>query len=327
MPAGTAGAPARRPSRACAGCSAPAHYLVPVRAGGGRRDPDAAPGAARRAAVPLRRDLPVPRRHARRCRPARSASGRAACGRTGGTRSGSRPAAGWWGRRSTGASRRWPARRRAHPRDLPVHRGRAAADRRVGRGRDQVHVGLGVLDHARAAHGRGHARARGRVRASTTSRRSSAPRACASTAPGGDRGAARVRDAQAQAGGQEEARPRTRASGRARSATRTCTAASAARAEPELELEPEPEPEPEIEAVPELERLAEDPARTRTASRAARPSRSIPSSSRRRAATAREVTDSPDFVWELPDAGEAHALDRGRRRARTPPARRRSPRS
>ena len=36
-------------------------------------------------------------------------------------------------------------RRRAHPRRLPVHRGRAAADRRVGRGRDQVHVGLGVL--------------------------------------------------------------------------------------------------------------------------------------------------------------------------------------
>ena len=90
--------------RPCAGCSAPAHYLVPVALVAARRDRRAAPGAARRAPVPLGRDLPVPGRDARRCRPGRSASGRTACARTGGTRSGSRRAAAWSGRRSTGAS-------------------------------------------------------------------------------------------------------------------------------------------------------------------------------------------------------------------------------
>ena len=44
--------------------------------------------------------------------------------------------------------------RRAHPHRLPLHRGRAAADRRVGRGRDQGHDGLGLLDHARDARAR-----------------------------------------------------------------------------------------------------------------------------------------------------------------------------
>ena len=71
------------------------------------------------------------------------------------------------------------ARRRAHPRGLPVPRRRAAADRRVGRGRDQGDARLGVHDDARAARrGRSAAAA---AAAARTWRRSSSRRACASS--------------------------------------------------------------------------------------------------------------------------------------------------
>ena len=83
-----------------------AHYLVPV-------------ALVRRGAILMLRpvlpavrpfraggDLPVRRASRSAWRPARSASARAGRGRTGGTPSGSRPAAGWRGRRSTGSSRR-----------------------------------------------------------------------------------------------------------------------------------------------------------------------------------------------------------------------------
>ena len=79
--------------------------------------------------------------------------------------------------------------------------------------------------------------------------------------------------------------------------------------------------------MPELERLAEDPVEdedgvTRGPAEPVEPEQLTPQGRYRR-----DVTDSPDFVWELPDAGQAHALDRGRRAARTRPARRRSRRS
>jgi len=73
--------------------------------------------------------------------------------------------------------------------------------------------------------------------------------------------------------------------------------------------EPEPEPEPEPEAdpepvVPELERLAEDPAEdedgvTRGPAAPVTPEQLTPQGRYRR-----EVTDAPDFVWELPDAAK-----------------------
>ena len=77
-------------------------------------------------------------------------------------------------------------RRRAPLRDLPVHRGRAADHRRVGRRGREVHVGLRVHDHARAAR-RGQegaapeAARRGRHGRSTIWRRSSSPPACGSS--------------------------------------------------------------------------------------------------------------------------------------------------
>jgi S-DNA-T family DNA segregation ATPase FtsK/SpoIIIE len=72
-------------------------------------------------------------------------------------------------------------------------------------------------------------------------------------------------------------------------------------AEPEPEPEAPPEPEPEPPAVPELERLAEDPAQdedgvTRGPAEPVDPGRLTPQGRYRR-----DVTDSPDFVWELPD--------------------------
>src|SRR3954471_9702508 len=63
--------------------------------------------------------------------------------------------------------------------------------------------------------------------------------------------------------------------------------------------EPEPEPLPEPEAVPELERLAEDPPEdepgvTRGPQQPVEPEQLTPQGRYRS-----EVTDSPDFVWEL----------------------------
>jgi S-DNA-T family DNA segregation ATPase FtsK/SpoIIIE len=73
--------------------------------------------------------------------------------------------------------------------------------------------------------------------------------------------------------------------------------------EPELDVAPEPEPAPELEPepVPELERLAEDPVEdeegvTRGPAEPVDPGQLTPQGRYRR-----DVTDSPDFVWELPD--------------------------
>ena len=96
--------------------------------------------------------------------------------------------------------------------------------------------------------------------------------------------------------------PRTRASGRARSASPTSTAASCRPRSLSLNRSSSPtEPEPEVEAVPELERLAEDPAEdedgvTRGPASPVDPADLTPQGRYRR-----DVTDSPDFVWELPD--------------------------
>jgi DNA segregation ATPase FtsK/SpoIIIE, S-DNA-T family len=77
-------------------------------------------------------------------------------------------------------------------------------------------------------------------------------------------------------------------------------------AEPELELDPEPEPdaEPDPIAVPELERLAEDPVEdedgvTRGPSEPVDAKQLTPQGRYRS-----DVTDAPDFVWELPDAAK-----------------------
>lgn len=74
--------------------------------------------------------------------------------------------------------------------------------------------------------------------------------------------------------------------------------------EPLPEPEPEPEPDPEPEPVAELERLAEDPPEdeegvTRGPAQPVDPEQLTPQGRYRR-----EVTDSPDFVWELPDAAK-----------------------
>ena len=64
--------------------------------------------------------------------------------------------------------------------------------------------------------------------------------------------------------------------------------------------EPEPEPEPEIEEVPELERLAEDQDEEgvmRGPAKPVDPEQLTPQGRYRP-----EVTDSPDFVWQVPDA-------------------------
>jgi len=73
---------------------------------------------------------------------------------------------------------------------------------------------------------------------------------------------------------------------------------------PDLYGEPEPEPEPEAEPVAELERLAEDPPEdeegvTRGPAEPVKPEQLTPQGRYRS-----EVTDSPDFVWELPDASK-----------------------
>ena len=70
---------------------------------------------------------------------------------------------------------------------------------------------------------------------------------------------------------------------------------------PPVEPEPEDPVEPEVAAVPELERLAEDPVEdedgvTRGPAEPVDPADLTPQGRFRR-----DVTDSPDFVWELPD--------------------------
>lgn len=86
--------------------------------------------------------------------------------------------------------------------------------------------------------------------------------------------------------------------------------------EPVMEFEPEPEDEesePELEEVPELERLAEDqdePGVTRGPAKPVDPEQLTPQGRYRS-----EVTDSPDFVWELPDA---NALERSSEDASRP---------
>ena len=209
------------------------------RAGRRRRDPDAAAGPARRAAVS----------RGAICLFVAVTLGLSA-GTLGVGPGGTRPD--WWDagvgqdpRRDDGGDARLgrhDARRHVGAHilaDLPVHRGRAAADRRVGRGRDQGDVGLGLDDHARAAR-------RGATRPS-------APAAATDDLATLER-STRVRVERPEVFGDtpefetpakpKRARrrrsppPRTRASGRARSASRTSTAASACRDATSASAEP-----------------------------------------------------------------------------------------
>ncbi len=168
---------------------------------GRRRDPDAAARPARGPAVSQRRDLSLHRRHARslgghaRRRPGRHAAGVVE------RRVGQDPRRDDGGDARLGRDDARRHRRRAHPLRLPVRRGRAAADGRLGRGRAQGDLGLRDDDHARAAHGRGLQEA-----ADGGPRDARALHACACRAPGRLRRDARVRGArQAQARAEEEA--------------------------------------------------------------------------------------------------------------------------
>ncbi len=213
------------------------------------------------------------------------------------------------GRRDPRLGARDPVRRRrrAHRRGLPVHRGRAPAHGRVGGERRQVHDRLGVLDHARAAHG-------GQERAAA------APPPAGPGRPG-DAGALHPREGldegAADAGDQRAARVlvalghtaggRRRLARRARVAGRSRPGAPASAADQDETFEPEPvaefeveDDEPEIEEVPELERLAEDQDEEGVMRGPAKPvdPEQLTPQGRYRA----EVTDSPDFVWQVPDA-------------------------
>ena len=139
-------------------------------------------------------------------------------------------------------------------------------------------TGLGVLDDARAAHGRREGAAA--AAPSAGARRSGDARALhagagvRTGAGGGHRGAARVLEPLGRAG---ERRNRSRAT------------IARGLASPGAVAQEAPSPaadQDEISAFPSSSGSPRTRSRTRTASRAARPSRSTPSSSRRRAATA-----------------------------------------
>ena len=183
-------------------------------------------------------------------------------------------------------------RRRAPAGRLPVHRGRAAGDRRVGRGRDQVHVGLGVLDHARAARGGQDARAQA---PSAAGRRPRDARALHARA--GEGGAARA--------GRDRRAARVRVAVGRGARDRGCRAAGARSI-----------PSPSPRRCPELDGLAEDPAEdepgvTRGPAEPVSEEQLTPQGRYRS-----EVTDSPDFVWELP--GSRRALTRSTEDASRP---------
>ena len=176
-----------------------------------------------------------------------------------GTPRGSRPAAGWWARRSTGSSTTLPGqRRRAHRRRLPVPRGRAAAHGRVGRGRRQVHRRTRVSSTTREL--------RGAVK--------KAPRPTRAPAPPGRR----ARDARAlHAGAGQGARRRcsrspSRSTSRPSSTPLGRRARARARARAGARAGARAEPVDELAASPRTR------PRTSPASRAGRPSRSRRSS-------------------------------------------------
>ena len=157
------------------------------------------------------------------------------------------------GRRDAGREHR-----RAHPGDLPVRGRRAAADRRVGRERDQVRVGLGHVDVARG------------------------PDRGVDAAPAPDRGAGDAGALHARA--REGAAGRD---GRGAAGVRQHLGRAGARSRA-----PEPDAEPT---------LAEDPPEdedgvTRGPVEPVEPEQLTPQGRYRP-----EVTESPDFVWQLPD--------------------------
>ena len=178
--------------------------------------------------------------------------------------------------------------------------GRPASDRRVDRGRDQGHHGLRLLDHARDPR-------RGDEAAPAGGRRPGDARALPACARGAARrsSARRPSSRRPSPSGRRRRRPRRRTrttpSGPATSASRTSTAAIRSLSpSPSRSIEAEPEPE----HVPELERLAEDPVEdeegvTRGPSEPVEPEQLTPQGRYRS-----EVTDSPDFVWQLPDAAK-----------------------
>ena len=198
--------------------------------------------------------------------------------------------------------------------------GRAAADRRVGRGRDQGHDGLGLLDHARAARrGAEAAPARASDDLETLERsprvRVERPEVFGETpefeTPKPKR-AAKKKPAEGR--GRELLVGRRALPGPLRRRARS-------RAEPEPVVEdPSPSMSRSSSGSPRTR------SRTRRASRAGRPSRSSPSSSRRRAATAARSPTRPTSSGSSRTPPSSRARPR-RPRGRTRPARRRSPRS
>ena len=256
------------------------------------------------AAVPRRRAVPVRRADARaRRRHVRPRPGRRAP-RLLGRRRGSRPAAAWWGRGSTGlTSTLLGDGRRPHHRGLPVRSPRCCCSpARRSPACMQGHHATPSPTTTRAL--RTRAPTRRAARAPTSWRRSSAPpRRGAERRDRADAGAAdvlgrrrRVRETRARAALDLSAVPRP-----ARSSPPTPPrGAGATRAR---------------RARPPSASLAEDPARTSPASRASLEP-SSPRTSRRRAATARSVTDSPDFVVDAARPALPQALDGRGRRAR-----------
>ena len=247
--------------------------------------------------------------------------------RTGGTRSGSRPAAGWWGRRSTGSSTTLLGDVGAHI--LAVFLFIAGVLLLTGASvagvikatSDSVSTTTRELRDAVVQAPRPRPRARrrrpGDARAVHARARRSAPEVFGET-PEFD-------DAQAQAGGEEEARP-----GRGRE----LLVGRGALPGPLRRRAAVPEPEPRARgrrARGRGRRRARAPGRgpgRGRGGRHARPGRA------RRSRAAHAPGPLPPRGHRLArlrlgaaGPGQAHALDRGRRRARTPPGRRRSPRS
>ena len=292
------------------------------RAGGRRRDPDAAAGPARRAAVPRGRDLPVRRGHARACRPGRWASARAA----------TRPD--WWDAEwvktrggMAGETLDWVVTTLAGTvgaHILAVFLFIAGVLLLTGASVAGVIKATSDSvshDHARAAR-RGRAPPSAAAAGSTTSRRSSV-HARARRAARGVRRDARVRAA---------AKPKRRAEEEARQDEDESFWSGEERFPDLYGGELPPEPSCRAPSPRSSRRRARAPGRGsgRGRGRASRAGPSEPVAPEQltpQGRYRRDVTDSPDFVWELPDAAQAHALDRGGARARTRPARRRSPRS
>ena len=202
--------------------------------------------------------------------------------------------------------------RRERPGRVPVPRRRPAADRRDDRGRDHRHPRLGLHDRPAAARS-DHRGARPR-RPAPRRRPRSSPSSSAT-------GAARVTAAPAESAfwsGEERFPELYDGAGELEA---ELEAAEEAEEPAEAELPPpedeEDAGEPSLAEDPETD----EPGVTRTGHPRPVDAAQLTPQGRYRA----EVTDSPDFVWTVPDAALPQALERGVRspRHRRPGARRR----